>query len=554
MERPSTASDFREFFVEIVSAVQTLADVDRITQLLDNVDEDSAIEMKVLEEINLQGSLLSCIQRLQQNYSEYEDIVAPIISALGNISSGLRLLIGHVHSNGGQSKKMLSCSNFWAELLTFPQFLFSSLESYGSAVDSVFRSFLFLLQSCDSLCSTTAISMGEAKALNAVHFSYLNPEKLRSVSSHIVSLLTLCRIDNCLSTKTIPCDKMYESFHATIIKLVQIYIARDEEKKVQAAQKAALFKYKTQTSTFKSDEVEEIDADLLKNFPAHLKDLEKIIGDNGGRLILMNHSLTFIFVFYFSATDEEAAEEIMQDADSDDENHPNQLNSSESLGTDSENEPEILFFDESCEFLVELHCRMIFVFRQDLLEEQSAVWNAFSKRFRADMISSNENRMQQRMSEYTLLASKVFECSLSDLYSVNLNSRLRGGLLMALSTVMNSYAVEKDNATLAGKGDRVVDRDLLSLFGANPNSSSDFHLDSDLGEAAKATSCLEKLMSRTRQLLQQFPGNELLEQVYKVAAGISSFHISSSIGKLLAGLQLLLKKAQVILQKFHNVR
>ena len=279
VERPITAADFREFFAEIVSAVQQLADLDRIIDLLETVEEHSAIEMKVLEEINLQGSLLSCIQRLQQNYSEYEDIVAPIVSALSNISSGLRLAVGHGHCNGGHNKKMTSCSHFWVELLTFPLFLFSPLERYSAAVDSIFDSLLSPMQSCDSLSSATAVSMVESKALNPAHYSYLNPEKLRSVSSHIVSLLTLCRVDHCLSTKTLPCDKIYDSFQMTIIKLVQIYIARDEERKVQAAKKAALFKYRTQTSTFKSDEVEEIDADLRKNFPEHLKDLEQRLGD-----------------------------------------------------------------------------------------------------------------------------------------------------------------------------------------------------------------------------------------------------------------------------------
>ena len=80
----------------------------------------------------------------------------------------------------------------------------------------------------------------------------------------------------------------------TIIKLVQIYISRDEERKVQAAKKAALFKYRTQTSTFKSDEVEEIDADLKKNFPEHLKDLEQRLGN----AVCSWKSLLFVNAFF----------------------------------------------------------------------------------------------------------------------------------------------------------------------------------------------------------------------------------------------------------------
>jgi midasin len=55
---------------------------------------------------------------------------------------------------------------------------------------------------------------------------------------------------------------------------------------------------------------------------------------------------------------------------------------------------------------------------------------------------------------------------------------------------------------------------------------------------------LRKLFDRATEVLQEFPGNELLVQVCQVAAKISALHTSTPVGKLLMTVQLLLVKAQ----------
>jgi midasin (ATPase involved in ribosome maturation) len=73
---------------------------------------------------------------------------------------------------------------------------------------------------------------------------------------------------------------------------------------------------------------------------------------------------------------------------------------------------------------------------------------------------------------------------------------------------------------------------------------SDFHADSNAAEVARAAVPLMKMFNRAAALLSQFPDNEFLLQVCKVAGTIVQFHVTEPLGKLLVSCELLLRKAQ----------
>jgi hypothetical protein len=92
-----------------------------------------------------------------------------------------------------------------------------------------------------------------------------------------------------------------------------------------------------------------------------------------------------------------------------------------------------------------------------------------------------------------------------------------------------------------------IDRDLLLLLDPSaegPWHPRDFNADAHPEEVMLAAEPLRKLFDRATEVLQVYPGNELLVQVCQVAAKISALHTSTPVGKLLMTVQLLLVKAQ----------
>ena len=193
----------------------------------------------------------------------------------------------------------------------------------------------------------------------------------------------------------------------------------------------------------------------------------------------------------------------------------------------------------------------------------------------------------------SLMTSKGLEWGLRRLLSPGLEGSLRGAALNALSFMSDkcnssSWSTDRTsgNACISwlerlsgaeraggdqpkGKGKRrkgrgkgegkgiiesaavaavsVIDRDLLLLLDASaegPWHPKDFNADPQPEEVMIAVEPLRKLFDRATEVLQLYPGNELLVQVCKVAARISELHTSTPVGKLLMTVQLLLLKAQ----------
>ena len=108
IQRPLDAESFTSVFADLHNVITSIVDIERLISLADNLVESLAIISKpstpisqrkkiyeqilvyVKEELNWQGLAANFIDKTKQKMSDFEDIVSPIISALHNISSGLR--------------------------------------------------------------------------------------------------------------------------------------------------------------------------------------------------------------------------------------------------------------------------------------------------------------------------------------------------------------------------------------------------------------------------------------------------------------------------------
>lgn len=86
---------------------------------------------------------------------------------------------------------------------------------------------------------------------------------------------------------------------------------------------------------------------------------------------------------------------------------------------------------------------------------------------------------------------------------------------------------------------------LHSTFNAQTSKGVAFHTEPNPSEVVKACSPLRLLMTRTSQLLTAFPGHSILLAIGQAAEHVSKLDLSTtSVGKAMTGLELILRKAQ----------
>ena len=151
-------------------------------------------------------------------------------------------------------------------------------------------------------------------------------------------------------------------------------------------------------------------------------------------------------------------------------------------------------------------------------------------------------------------------CIHRDLFSGGVNevddpSRIRsfcaayGAAYLLVRAVPSSSTVFSDEAQQMGA--HIMALSLTSGVGSShcllPGSSDviDFHRDANPTEVAKASRPLQMLVARTTQLLTAFPGHEVLVTLVRVADRVRKLPLSStSVGKAMSGLEIILRKAQ----------
>jgi hypothetical protein len=108
IQRPLDAESFTTVFSDLHNVITSIVDIERLISLADNLVESLTIISKpstpmsqrkkhyeqilvyVKEELNWQGLAANFIDKTKEKMFDFEDIVSPIISALYNISFGLR--------------------------------------------------------------------------------------------------------------------------------------------------------------------------------------------------------------------------------------------------------------------------------------------------------------------------------------------------------------------------------------------------------------------------------------------------------------------------------
>ena len=515
------------------------------------------------EEVNWQQSALAFIERTSASTSillPYEDIVSPVLSGLQNISFGLRMFVGCCYAEATRSQAASSTTespellfseerqhcmrSIYCNLLQFPYSIRLPIEADSPLALTAIRSVRVVIDNYNYLMQ---------RIQNVVSDQYGNKSIAEPHSSimesmpYIVVLWSLARLDYFMGIEAIPVNTTVSIYKMLLSKFTQAYHDAQEKKRALAVEKASLYKHKKREQTYESNEAEEEEQDMKLHFPDHLEDFTDIIQTNDNT--------------YQNSTDDRF--------DQDDESIANEKKSTTS---DIENISlawSSKLDNHSCSALIRFQARMVFIYGAEHMRSMSLLWTRLQ---RASGIGENiihnilvdrYDRLHTTLSTYSMLLSRYFADGLRGYLCGDLDEQVRGGALKMLSMLVNTCRAGKsietttknekscwsEDGTIDG-----VDIDMLLILGCQPEylnadnsacwQASDFHTDPNQEESSRATIPLKQLFSKCSEILVMFPGNELLVQVCKIVYRISQFPLSTPLGKLLASLELLLRKSQ----------
>jgi len=492
----------------------------------------------------------------------------------------------------------------WIDVMQYPFSCSASLchHHHQSSFDSaalkrdLLHPVACLLSGIDQLVDRAAVSLtilqstrGDrpASALNDASHSCELPDakSVRSMTPHVILLHALSRIEYLVRGRSIMLEDVYPAFQSTLSKFVESYLKGLDERRRREAEKEALYRHRSREQVFESNESKEEEAALKRHFPHHLEDEFRTMSG-----ILKDAAMEYVDANKVQARDGDDDGVDVHDVSSGQQSAADEDASSHRMVALSDT------FDEaSTAEVVGHHARLTFFALFDQLMQQQQGW-MYSASAAAgllvgaksgDLVSgdlvSAKQRLQLSLCENTLVTSKALSWALNGVLSPGLDGCLRGTSLMSLAMMVQrcptdiiTAAAATDKLSLSRRHTQVhgkkainpvsiygmrhhlyddsVDRDLLLLLSADSDididssSSShkplDFHKDPNPLESAKASSILQAIFDRSSELLSLFPGNELLLQVCRVSAKISEFHVSTSIGKMLISVQLLLQKAE----------
>lgn len=604
IQRPDSAARFDEVFFEIRSVCDEVCDQQRILTLMESCLGASAalkaqqsftakaeslierIEHCAREEIVWQGSVSSFIDRCRRAFAEYDDVTSPIVSALQNISSGLRMVVGGSFSEALVIKATRSVAGgdglraWWANVMQYPQSVSIDLSSAAHMVRAA-RAGVSEIVSHSELAvmkAIAAMSDHSDASYSSSHTTATLPSAkiVDSLSPHLVLLLGLSKIDYLVGGGTLRCNDTLYLFKRIMMQFVSTHLRGEAEKAQRKAEKESLYRNKTSETVFESNEEKEEEAALRLHFPNHLKEFKDIIeamGTQGGEGLLQN-----------SMDDIDIGEEL----------------------TEEDLELEAMSVDDhTTAALIGYHARMVFCHRQSELRYGCGLWlncgpaplplplssrtnnptsRTDSKALTSkphtrsarpsssvvvvapssDSLQWNRNFLSSQLYIQGMLTAKALDWSVRRLAMPTLDGQLSGGSLMLFATMADRSATVKLNSSSQSwvadnwRFCRKIDRDLLFLLdptaevnnhrtgreavsmrqAADKNEQSswkpaDFHVDPNPAEVVQAAPALKAIFSRACELLVMFPANELLVQVCKVAARISDFHITTPLGKVI---------------------
>ena len=555
------------------------------------------------EEAGWQGSVAAFNDRCRSQFSTYEDITSPVLAALQNLSVGMRLVVGWCYCQAedlmlalaqSQSSKASSgsiekcgetylttevLSRGYRDVLIYPHSSGISLSgSRGEYVsEGAISQVHSLLQCSDLLAARSLRNITEIRAAQGDSGKEKsrvapNPLLVDKICPQAALLLSLAKLDYFIGGGAAVCSSAKTLFRQIIERFVHAYLKAEDDRKKQAALKAALYQNKAEEKVFESDEAKEELVALRLHFPDHLSEFRDITdsaqGPDGKTLSDLRDE---------DGDEEEDKEKAEEEKEKEDEN------SELSLSVDP----------RTAALLIGYHCRMVFLHTTQQLASKGMLWVSSAQRLDSRVHVSQREALDMALTSCSLMTGKGLEWGLRRLLSPALEGSLRGGAMNALSFMADkcnssswtaertsgnaciswlerlSGAEKSDGDQQKGKGKRrkgkgkgrgkgmiesaavaavsTIDRDLLLLLDASaegPWHPKDFNADPQPEEVMIAVEPLRRLFDRATEVLQLYPGNELLVQVCKVAARISELHTSTPVGKLLMTVQLLLLKAQ----------
>ena len=642
VQRPLNAPLFEELFSELRGASDGLADIERILDLISRTssafnalqlacqqwmdasrvhhtgkggkEQTAALENAQInattafdsltvcarEELGWQGSVSSFTDRCSAQFSAYEDVTSPILAAMHNLSSGMRLTVGWcygkaedlilalkqsqssrkpsslIHKTAGMYSASGALSRGWRDVLVYPHS--SSIKLSGSSGNSVSTEALSqihsLLQYSDLLAarafksiSDIRAAQGESSLKNKTKIAP-NPLLIDKICPQATLLLSLAKLDYLIGGGTAECVTAKDLFRQVLERFVHAYLKAEDDRKKQAALKAALYQNKADEKIFESDDAKEELIALRLHFPDHLSEFRDITDQAKG-------------------PDGELYSQLRDDDDEGEERKDKESEDKEKEDEAEENELSLSVDPQTAALLVGYHYRMVFLHNTQQLTTCGILWSNSAQRPTTNVHISQREALDLSLTSCSLMTAKGLEWGLRRLLAPSLEGELRGGALNAisfmaekcnssswtaaqqsttgcaswlerLSGIVTEKETKKGKRKGRGKGKKsvetaamsavsAIDRDLLLLLDSSaegPWHPKDFNADPHPEEVMLAAEPLRKLFDRATEVLQQFPGNELLVQVCRVAARISELHTSTPVGKLLMTVQLLLVKAQ----------
>jgi MoxR-like ATPase len=558
IERPASAAPFVELYFEVKSSLDGVLAVDRVCHLLDSlVQPASAGDAKVVlrEELAWQANALTVVQRMEQNYAPFEDIVSTVTAAVAHMSSGLRVVAVTVESGVSANHRHGAgvlvpedpAANAFTAVVQYPYSINVSLQAAEpkSLEHSVSQPVSLLLGGVTAAVNRVVEALTAAKQDTSDGRSRTpDPSAVTTLTPHIVLLHALSRIEYLVGGGVTDLAAMYSVLQNTLDKFVEAYLKELDERRRKAAAKEALFRNRERV--FESDDVKEEEAAYKEHFPDHLAAFKSLNLNGDNTAVLPSKA--------------------MGDDDEDEEGDTPVL-----AQTDEENaEDDHMMFDaNTTSEVVSHHMRIVFSQLVQMAAEKHIIFDygraselSGSSVGAGSQLVARKQRLQQALNHSTIVTSKALDWAVRGAIAPNLDAQLRGAAIMNLALTARrcaaqdmlsnapAAAMKKSSKRNKAADNAQPDRDLLLLLHDDSDDTAaewkpkDFHKDPNPAEAIKATEILQNIFDRSSELLIQFPGNELLVQVCKVAAKISEFHLTTPLGKMLISLQLLLQKAE----------
>lgn len=526
----TTTPPFAELYYYMRTGMKDVADPARLVQMLKKFQahftgDTTRLPVKMLlqEEVTWQKSASSFIVQCNEAYPCYEDITSPFISAIFSISFGLRSLVA----------------------------LAMNSETTDAQSDTMESHLLPMKFACSA-------SGGSSGAFSAMLQDILGSSSDKTPPI-LQQLLCLQRADTYIGAGIVrPVSGISRALEHILFDYSAACLRQEDVRKTAEIERNKMFK--TRESTYDNDDTEVELASLKQSFPQMFtveSDFKDIIDADNAR----NHIQTAVVEHIEEGNGEDGA--------------PVDIGNS-------------ILDAELLTMMVSLHCRLVFLHKTKLAAQTGGLWRkalegGAAVRSTAPGKKSGHALGATQTSLHNLelyvknditlsmLLSKITEvgrysCSAERDASVKGDSLLAYALMLSGEDCSNGVSlIDSDvfgatggTATVAKKNSKAakaakaaipqssVDRDLLYLLDPHTVGTSwkpsNFHKDANRAEAVRIAPVLYQLFERASNILMQFPGNEILEQLCKISVRISLYPVHTPLGLLLAALEFLSRK------------